>query len=95
MELVGCDEPTVANPVRCRVIDMTKGPDEIGLARRLVVMLLGMMLMGNLDGDSIPQMVVGLIGLTILLAGLGVIELSMALWYQAMRRRQNAAHGEL
>ena len=66
---------------------MRKGPDELGLFRRIVVMILGLALMSNLAGDTIPEIVLGLFGLTIFLAAFGVVELAMALWYRTKRNR--------
>jgi hypothetical protein len=65
---------------------MRKGPDEIGLFRRFVVMLLGLELCGNAFGNPIVHATVGLAGLLIFLAALGVVELAMAVWYRSERR---------
>jgi hypothetical protein len=67
--------------------DMRKGPDEIGLFRRFVVMVLGVELWGNSFGNPIVHVTVGLAGLLIFLAAFGVVELAMALWYRAARHR--------
>lgn len=58
---------------------MKRGPDEIGLFRRLAVMLLGLMLAGS------TFLLVSIAGWLIFLAGLGVVELAMALRYRSRR----------
>jgi hypothetical protein len=67
--------------------DMRKGPGEIGLFRRLVVMLLGIELWGNAFGNPVVHAIVGITGLLIFLAAFGVVELAMALWYRTARHR--------
>ena len=67
---------------------MSRERDEIGYVGRLAVSLLGMMLLGGLWSDDVVGVVVGLIGLALVACATGLVELAMALWYRASRRRQ-------
>jgi hypothetical protein len=71
---------------------MRQGPGEIGLFRRVLVMLFGLMLWGNNISNPFAHAMLALVGLLIFLAGLGAIELGMALWYRSARRLALARH---
>jgi hypothetical protein len=65
---------------------MRRGNDDIGLVGRLAISMLGLFLLGGLWSDNVVGLAVGVIGLALLAAATGLVELAMALWYRHSRR---------
>ncbi|HEY0519322.1 MAG TPA: hypothetical protein VGC84_07495 [Ilumatobacteraceae bacterium] len=58
--------------------------DDLGVFRRLLLALFGLMLAGNLKAGGLSWLI-GVFGLMVFLGAVGVIELAMALWYRWQR----------
>ena len=65
---------------------MRRGDDDIGFVGRLGLSLLGLFLVGGLWSDNVVGLALGVIGLALLAASTGMVELAMALWYRHSRR---------
>ncbi len=68
---------------------MKRRPDDLSLIGRLALMFLGLGLASTWNPESPIACLVALVGYAIFLAGLGVIELALALWYRAQRHRSS------
>ena len=60
--------------------------DDLGLWRRAVLMVFGLFLSAGLNSSSFFSQLLGLFGLLVFVAALGLVELAMALWYREQRR---------
>jgi hypothetical protein len=60
--------------------------DEIGPVGRQGVSLLGLFLLGGLWSEDAFGVVLGVIGVVVLAASTGVVELAIAVWYRQRRR---------
>jgi hypothetical protein len=79
LDAPGCDNDHEAMKVR---------GDETGYLGRVAIMVIGLGLMGQLQGSpSLIGVLMGLLGLVLFLAAVGVIELGMAVWYRMKRHR--------
>ena len=87
---------SVGHAVRCgEFVVLTAGTticlmgrgDDLGLFRRLMLMLFGLFLAGHLKDDFGLSWLIGVFGLLVFLAAIGVVEVAMALWYRAQRRQ--------
>ena len=65
---------------------MRRTNDEIGFVSRLAVSLLALFLLGGLWSDNVVGHAFGVLGLALLAAATGLVELAMALWYRHLRR---------
>jgi hypothetical protein len=60
--------------------------DDLGLWRRSVLMLFGLFLSAGLNSSSLFPQLLGVFGLLVFVAALGLVEWAMALWYREQRR---------
>ena len=79
LDAPGCDNDHEAVKVR---------GDEIGYLGRVAIMAIALGLMGQLQGSpALIGVLMGLSGLVVFLAAVGVIELGMTVWYRLKRHR--------
>lgn len=64
---------------------MRKGKDEIGFVSRLAISLLALFLVSGLWSGNVVGLAFGAVGLALLAAATGLVELAMALWYRNLR----------
>jgi hypothetical protein len=69
-----------------RLLSMRDGTAEIGFFGRLGVSLVAFYLVGGLWSDSAVGVALGVVGLMLLAASTGMVELAMVLWYRQARR---------
>jgi len=60
--------------------------NQIGLGGRWTLMAIGLVMSYGLFGSSLVARVVGLVGIGLFAAAVGLVELVMALWYRSQRR---------
>ena len=65
--------------------DVRRG-DDLRLWQRAVLMWFGLFLAGGLQSSFLLWRLVGVFGLLVFAAALGLVELAMALWYREQRR---------
>jgi hypothetical protein len=66
---------------------MGRRDDEIGVVGRLALSVLGLFLLGGLWSNDLIGLALGVIGLALLVAATGLVELAVALWYRHSRHR--------
>lgn len=59
---------------------------EIGLLGRLAIVALGFALIDGFRSDSFGGWIAGAVGVVLVVAAIGLVEVVMALWYRAHRR---------
>ena len=65
---------------------MRRSNREIGLLGRLAVVAAGLMFMSGFQSGSVVGWINGLVGVALVAAASGVVEVAMAIWYRARRR---------